>query len=190
MIASSSVDLIVLGGFVLAAPEPLARGLGSRGGVSIERVASSFTQFVEDAFRAGGAVNASRSAATGADAYTEFVGEAETEAAIRGILALEPEGEPIEHAARVRAAEIVRTMEPQLFAERIIADPDGGVAIYAFGEATIESGARRRYARIGVANDGAVMLSMSDRVDGTFITREITRDVAGSLQDVADFLNG
>jgi hypothetical protein len=59
--------------------------------------------------------------------------------------------------------------------ERAVADPEGGVALYVFGDEVLPGGARARYARLAAMNDGSIVAVCADRredrQDGWLVTR-------------------
>lgn len=75
--------------------------------------------------------------------------------------------------------------------ERLNAMPEGGVAIYCFGSERIQGGARARYARIAIANDDPICLTLTSRSDDTSTTRSVRDDIPGwsdAVESIGTFL--
>jgi hypothetical protein len=73
-------------------------------------------------------------------------------------------GEPPTPESRSTAAELVLMLRRfELEPERVLADPDGGIALYVFGGAARADGSRVRYARVLASNTGEVAILFVDR---------------------------
>jgi hypothetical protein len=78
-----------------------------------------------------------------------------------------------------------QTMEP----DRVLADPEGGVALYVFGEGTHPGGAHARYARIVATNAGEVGVLLVNRQGGVPSSWDVQEgDRASTMRRVRDFL--
>jgi hypothetical protein len=75
-------------------------------------------------------------------------------------------------AFRVVDASLAAGAEPS----RIVPDADGGVAVYWMSKDTLEGGAHRRLASVGVDNEGMIAASITDRAADTFRAWDITLD--------------
>jgi hypothetical protein len=94
--------------------------------------------------------------------------ELDDDALLARIWAVDSDGVSPTTKSRERAAEILEALRSNhIEPERVLADPDGGIALYVFGTEQMPSGARSRYARIGVTNDGEVLVLCADRATGT-----------------------
>lgn len=74
----------------------------------------------------------------------------------------------------------------QLSPERVIADPEGGIALYLYGRACDAQG-RTRQVRIGVSSDGPIEVSWRDRKTGAHgpLRREQIASIVEFLADGA-----
>jgi hypothetical protein len=107
---------------------------------------------------------------------------------VDAIWRVEPERAPIEDTARHAATEaVVALREVGLLPERVLADPDGGVALYVFADRTIEGGARARYVRVAAANDENLTILCVDRETSERSAWDVS-DLAESLVRVAEFI--
>lgn len=83
--------------------------------------------------------------------------------ALERVRSVVSDGTQPNEAARTQAATVIDTLRHHgLDAHRIVADPDGGVAVYVFGGARLQSGARPRYARFLSTNEGDVIAMCVD----------------------------
>jgi len=57
--------------------------------------------------------------------------------------------------------------------ERVVPDPEGGFGVYVFGADLLEGGARVRYARLGVSNDGEMLALYANRRESKHIVKAI-----------------
>jgi hypothetical protein len=74
--------------------------------------------------------------------------------------------------------------------DRIVADADGGVAIYLFGSKVREDGAHHRYASLVVGNDGEVALVLRDRTSNRVDARDLEEeDLSDALAAAEAFVS-
>jgi hypothetical protein len=108
---------------------------------------------------------------------------------VESVWRVESDGARIEEAARHAATEaLVALREVGLTPERVLADPDGGVALYVFGDETIEGGARARYVRVAASNDETLTVLCVDRETSERTAWDASSDLGASLVRVAEFL--
>jgi hypothetical protein len=100
------------------------------------------------------------------------------------------EGEQPSEESRSTATTIVDLLRDQtLEPDRVLADPEGGVALYVFGEGMHPGGAHARYARIVATNAGEVGVLLVNRGGGEPSSWDVhERDRASTIQRVRDFL--
>lgn len=122
-------------------------------------------------------------------AEIEAVINLESDPLVDAVWRVESERAPIEDGARHAATEaLVALREVGLVAERVLADPDGGVALYVFGDRAIEGGARARYVRVAAANDESLTILCVDRETSERSAWDVSSDLAASLVRVLEFI--
>jgi len=100
-----------------------------------------------------------------------------------------PERADIEHRARLTATNVLLAMrDVGISPDRAVADPDGGIALYAFGSETLPGGSHRRYARIAVSNEGDVVALCANRESDERQVWDATPDLRGALERVRAYL--
>jgi hypothetical protein len=82
------------------------------------------------------------------------------------IARLRSDGEQPTEESRATAATLVGLLrQQQLEPSRVLADSEGGVALYVFGDHILPGGSHSRYARIVATNAGEVAVLCADRRD-------------------------
>jgi len=85
----------------------------------------------------------------------------------------------------LRRAQATSILEP----ERIVATPDGGIAIYFVSSQTLKGGAPQKYARFIGDNDGEILLLLHNRVSETSEVEAIVVDDE-AIDDAFDRVEG
>lgn len=88
---------------------------------------------------------------------------------------VDTDGEHPNEVSRRAALDLLQQLRAQgLEPDRVVADPDGGVALYMFAERMLGDGSHPRYARIAAMNDGEVVASLADRERDTHEAWDVT----------------
>jgi hypothetical protein len=108
------------------------------------------------------------------------------------VLDVRSDGEQPSVESRRIATELVdRLRAEDLEPDRVLADPEGGVALYVFGESQLSDGSHSRYARIVATNSGEVAVLCADREGGSPLVWDVKRgDRVAAVKRVHAFLRG
>jgi hypothetical protein len=110
----------------------------------------------------------------------------------QGVRSASSDGTQPNEAARSNALTVVQAfraaaIEPQ----RVVGDPDGGIAVYIFGGTSTGNGGQSKFARVLATNEGEIIaMCVDSKTSRPGVWEADTSNLDKSISRIQSFING